>query len=117
MGLIHRGPHTVTVTPRVKVTDSMGTTIRDGTPVQVTGVAVQPVSAEESEALGTQALTTYRIIGAGQWPGGVQSKVRVDVGPYTGRTFDQQGEARVYGMSPRTAHFDVLVTARGSEVR
>lgn len=117
MALIHRGPHTVTVTPRIKVTDSMGTTTKDGPPVRVPHLAVQPVSAEESDSLGTQALTTYRIIGAGEWPGGVNSKVRIDDGPYAGRTFDQQGDARIYGMSPRTAHFDVLVTARGSEVR
>lgn len=115
MSLLDRGPHAVTVTPMVKVSDSMGTTIEPGTPVAVDNIAVQPVSADEAEALGVQARTSYRVIGRGPWPGGINSTVRVDAGPYAGRTFDQDGEARIYGMSPRTAHFDVLITSRGSE--
>lgn len=116
MNLLDRGPHAVTVTPMVTVEDSMGTSIGPGTPVAVPNVAVQPVDATEAESLGVQARTAYRIIGRGPWPGGINSTVRVDTGPYAGRVFDQDGEARIYGMSPRTAHFDVLVTARGAEV-
>lgn len=116
MSLLDRGPHAVTVTPMVEVNDGMGSTLEPGEPVPVPRVAVQPVSAEESEALGVQALTSYRVIGRGPWPGGMNSTVLVDAGPFAGRVFDQSGEARVYGMSPRTAHFDVLMTARGAGV-
>ena len=115
MTLLDRGPHAVTVTPMVKVKDSMGTSIEPGDPVPVAGVAVQPMDATEAEALGVQARTSYRVIGRGPWPGGINSTVRIDTGPYAGRTFDQNGEARIYGMSPRTAHFDVLITSRGAE--
>lgn len=115
MALIDNGPHAVTVTPMVTVKDSMGSTTTPGAPVSVPRVAVQPVSAEEAESLGVQARTSYRVIGRGPWPGGINSTVTVDAGPYAGRTFDQSGEARIYGMSPRTAHFDVLMTARGAE--
>lgn len=117
MNLLSHGPHAVTVTPMVKITDSMGTSIEPGEPIEVTRVALQPVEAAEAEALGVQALTTYRVIGRGQWPGGIDSTVRVDSGPYAGRQFDQSGEARLYGMSPRTAHFDVLITSRYAEVK
>lgn len=115
MSLLDRGPHTVTVTPMVEVRDSMGTTLEPGAPVTVQRVAVQPLSADEAEALGVQARTAYRVIGRGPWPGGINSSIRVDTGPYAGRVFDQDGEARIYGMSPRTAHFDVAMTARGAE--
>lgn len=117
MSLLDRGPHSVTVTPMVTVGDSMGTTLQPGTPVAVEHIAIQPVSAEESEALGIAVSTSYRIIGRGGWPGGVHSRVLVDVGPNAGRTFDQHGDAREYGMSPRTAHFDVVIKSGSSEVR
>lgn len=112
MSLLDRGPHAVTVTPMVEVKDSMGTTLEPGDPIHVGGVALQPVSAEEAEALGVQARTSYTLIGRGDWPGGVNSTVTVTAGPYEGRTFDQSGEARIYGMSPRTAHYDVTLTSR-----
>lgn len=115
MSLLDRGPHAVTVTPMVEVSDGMGSTLEPGDPVAVSRVAVQPVSSDEAEALGVQAQTSYRVLGRGPWPGGINSLVRVDVGPYAGRMFDQQGEARLYGMSARTAHFDVVLTARGAE--
>ena len=117
MSLLDRGPHSVTVTPMVEVQDSMGTTIQPGTPVSLSGLALQPVEASEAEALGVQARTSYRVIGRGGWPGGVHSVVRVDAGPYAGRSFDQSGEARIYGMSARTAHFDVVITSGSAEVR
>lgn len=117
MSLLDRGPHSVTVTPMVEVEDSMGTTIQPGTPVPLVGVAIQPVTAEESEALGVSVSTSYRIIGRSGWPGGVHSRVLIDVGPQAGRTFDQHGEARQYGMTQRTAHFDVIIKSGSTEVR
>lgn len=117
MSLLDYGPHQVHVIPRVVVEDSLGSTVKDGNPVLVKNVAVQPVSADEATTFGVQAQSSYRVIGRGEWPGGVHSKIRVLVGPGAGRVFDQFGEARIYGMSRRTAHFDVLITARGTVVR
>lgn len=117
MSLLDNGPHTVTVTPMIETEDPFGSTVELGDPVEIPGVSVQPVEASEAESLGVQATTSYRVIGRSGWPGGVHSKVRIDVGPQAGRTFDQSGEARVYGMSRRTAHFDVLIVSGSSEVR
>lgn len=106
MSILTRGPHVVTVTPKTKTTDRYGGTVWvDGEPVTVRG-AVQPVSAEESESLGVQAATSYRFIGK-EWPGGVHATAE-----WNGRVFDQQGEPRRYSMSARTAHVDVILTAR-----
>ncbi|WP_165831858.1 hypothetical protein [Brachybacterium endophyticum] len=93
----------------------MGSTVEPGAPVTVGHIAIQPVDAAEAEALGVQARTSCRVIGRGPWPGGINSTIRIDAGPYEGRVFDQDGEARIYGMSPRTGHFDVLITSRGAE--
>lgn len=110
MSLLDRGPHTLVVTPKLKQTDPYGgTAIVDGAPVTVRG-SVQPVSADESEALGVQAQTVYRFIGR-SWPGGIRSTA-----VWNGRTFDQQGEPKIYSMSRRTAHVDVILTARSAEV-
>lgn len=116
MSIIDRGPHTVEVTPKVKTSGSLGTEYKNGPPVIVRRVAVQPISAEESQELGIVAHTSYRIIGRGKWPGGALSKVRVVVGP-TNATFDQHGDARIYGMSKRTAHFDVTIVQNGTEAK
>lgn len=115
MTLLDRNPHTVTVTPMVQVSDSMGTTIQPGDPVTLR-VAVQPLNTQESSDLGFQAQTSCRVIGKEGWPGGVSSTVHIDSGPYEGRTFDQEGEPRWYGMTDRTRHYDVIITARGTEV-
>lgn len=110
MSLLINPPHTLVVTPVVASEDRYGgTVLTPGVPVTVRG-SVQPVSAEEAESLGVQAATSYRFIGR-EWPGGVHSTA-----VWEGRTFDQQGEARRYSMSPRTAHVDVILTARSSEV-
>ena len=106
------GKHTVTVTPKVKTRDQYGDwALTPGVPVQVR-CSVQPVGAEEAEALGVQASTTNRVIGRGIWPGGVHSTVL-----WGGRSWDQHGEVRQYSMSPRTAHYDLIITARSAEVK
>lgn len=115
MALLDRNPHQVTVTPMVTVEDSMGSTLQPGTPVTLQ-VAIQPLNATEAEALGVQGKLSCRVIGRSGWPEGVSSKVHVDEGPYAGRTFDQEGEPRRYGMTDRTAHYDVTITSRGTEV-
>lgn len=117
MSLLLRGPHTVVVTPRIAVKGSMGTEYVLGDPVTVPNVAVQPVEAAEAEGLGVQVSTSYRVLGLpGAWPGGPLSRVEVVTGPRPGM-YAQHGEARSYGMSPTTAHFDVMITAQGAEDR
>lgn len=109
MSLLDRGPHTVTVVPQIVVQDRYGETTADGTPVPVR-CSVQPMSADETSAAGLQVETAYRVI-ARDWPGGPYSRVEWD-----GRVWDQQGEPKRYGMSERTRHVDVVITARGAEV-
>lgn len=117
MSLLNSGPHSVIVTPKVTVRGSLGSEQVDGEPVTVPRVAVQPTMIEEDlTSEGTSAASTYRLIGRGAWPGGPLSKVEVVSGPHLG-TYDQDGPARVYGMSPRTAHYDVLLRRRGEADR
>ena len=116
VSILDRGPHVVEVTTKVKSEGSLGTEYKSGPPVVVRNVAVQPVSAEESQELGITARTTYRIIGRGEWPGGVMSTVKILTGPTSG-VFDQHGVARYYGMSGRTAHYDVFIIQRGTEAK
>ncbi len=111
MSLLDRGPHTVVVFPQVRTEDRYGSPVfTDGEPIPVRG-AMQPSSADETEGAGTQASTQYTFIGR-TWPGGVHSRA-----VWAGRDFDQDGEARVYSMSARTAHVDVTLQARSSEVK
>lgn len=119
MSLLDNGPHELIVTPVIQTTDRYGEdALRDGDPVAVAGCSMQSMTAEERDEAGVQAATAYRVI-ARAWPGGISSHAVVVHGPpgTDGRTFDQQGEARGYGMSPRTAHVDVVLTARGAEVK
>lgn len=113
--LLDRNPHRVTVTPMRVVKDSMGSTLVPGDPISLE-VFIQPLGSDEVNDLGLQSKTSCRIIGRDGWPDGISAKVHIDKGPYEGRTFDQDGEARRYGMSPRTYHYDVIITSRGTEV-
>lgn len=113
--LLDRNPHRVTVTPMRVVKDSMGSTLVPGDPISLE-VFIQPLDSDEVDDLGLQSKTSCRIIGRDGWPDGISAKVHIDKGPYEGRTFDQDGEARRYGMSPRIYHYDVIITSRGTEV-
>lgn len=113
--LLDRNPHRVTVTPMRTVKDSMGSTVVPGDPIDLE-VFIQPLSSDEQADLGLQSKTTCRVIGREGWPEGVSAKVLITKGPYQGRTFDQEGEPRRFGMSPRIYHYDVLITSRGTEV-
>ena len=55
------------------------------------------------------------MIGRGTWPGGTHARVIVVDGPHKGE-YDQQGEAVVHGMTPRTEHYVVRLKRRGQEV-
>lgn len=116
VSLIRRGPHTVTVTPRERVQGSLGTTVVDGEPVTLRRVTVQSVSSSEVRDMGLTTEVVYKVIGTGSWPGGPLSRVSVDVGPHPGE-YDQQGEAVYHNMNPRTAHWVVRISRRGTEVK
>lgn len=114
MSILDRGPHSVVVTPKVKVPNGYGENeLADGDPVTVSGLSVQPVTAEELNAFGggMQAWTTRRIIGRGPWPGGIHSTIQFD-----GRTWEQFGEAEFYTTGRRTKHFSCMIRARFAEV-
>lgn len=115
MSLLDNGPHAVTVTVMTGTKNQYNgwDLTPAGDPISVSGVSVQPVTDEEvASSGGTIEITSKRIIGRGPWPGGVHSVVH-----WNGRDWDQQGEARIYGMSERTGHFDVIVHSRSSEVK
>ena len=122
MSLLDRGPHVVRVTPMRPTPSSLGTRYVAGEPVLVRNIAIQAVmtrrtdATDEIETIGTQAEVAYRIIGRGNWPGGPMSRVEVLVGPVPG-IFDQRGEPGYSNMSHRTAHYDVVITARGVEAK
>lgn len=117
MSLRH-GVHTVTVRPTVKTMGPRGELVASlGEPVEYS-VNVQPVSSSEAESLGMQVSTLYRVKyfpqahGGVPWVGGAYSRIT-----WNGREFDQQGEAMVSSMSPRTGHVKILMAARSSAVK
>lgn len=121
VSLLENGPHTVTVYPKVKTKNQYNSwDFVDGPPVVMNRVAVQPMGASPtkpvSETVETdltdQVRTNLRVIGIGSWPGGPNSHVIVE-----GRDYDQKGEVAVFDMSPRTAHWMVILQARSVEVK
>lgn len=116
MTALRHGVHTVTVTP---VLESDGPYAEEtlGEPVTVR-CNVQPVSAAERQDLGLTTTTAYRIKyfhpvhGGKPWPGGPYSKI-----DWQGRRFEQRGEALLSSMSPRTAHYKIIMVSQASEVR
>lgn len=119
--LVERGPHTVTVTPMLVSRDALGTSLAPGEPVRVEGVMIQPVSemggGASDQAAGVVSQASWRVIGAGTWPGGPYSTIHVEAGPpgLAGRDFQQSGEAMARASGRRTAHFTVTMTALGVE--
>lgn len=121
MSLLENGPHTVTVYPKVKTLSRYNSwDVVDGEPVVMHRVAVQPMGASPTKPvsedvetdIADQIRTNLRVIGVGTWPGGPNSRVVVD-----GRDWDQKGEASVFTMSPRTAHWMVILQSRSVEVK
>lgn len=112
MSLFLTNPHTVEVRPAVLRDGDLSRRVEYQDPVTVTRVAVQPLSSTETDETSTDE---YKVIGRGAWPGGTHARVRVVDGPHQGE-YDQQGEAVVHGMSPRTAHYVVRLRRRGQEV-
>lgn len=112
MSLFDINPHTVTVRPAVLKPGDLARKVVLGDPVTVTRVAVQPISSTETDETSTDE---YKVIGRGAWPGGTHARVTVTDGPHKGE-YDQQGEAVVHGMTPRTTHYVVRLRRRGQEV-
>lgn len=111
MSLLDRGPHTVTVVPKIATkTDYNTYDFTDGPRFIRSGVGVQQVSAEEAAGLNVDAKSTYRIYGRGLWPGGPHSTI-----VWQGRTYHQVGDPTVLDMSPRTGHFEVLMESRSTQ--
>lgn len=117
------GPDSVTVTPKVKGEGDYGTRLVDGAPVRVDRVAVQPARGaamsenETAYAAGDQVRVDLIVFGRGRWPGGPHSTVRVETGPYAGLLFDQNGLPEMHARSRATAHYQVALTLRSTEVR
>jgi len=110
MTTLDRPPHVVQVYPEVDGTDDYGTPTRvpSAVPVEVRGW-VWPISAEESEQLGQQVATVYRL-SARAIPGGAWARVVWD-----GRDWDPLGEPMRYESGGLTGldHASVLLKARG----
>lgn len=112
MSLFDTNPHTVQVRPAVLKQGDLARRVEYADPVTVTRVAVQPLGSTETDTTSTDE---YKVIGRGTWPGGTHARVIVVDGPHQGE-YDQQGEAVVHGMTPRTEHYVVRLKRRGQEV-
>lgn len=112
MSLLDRPPHTVTIIPKIRVEDEYGVHYEEDTPVENVPCAVQPytsgqnnVSGVKIKAYGTQVKTGYTILTRGVngvWPGGPASIII-----WRGERYQQDGEAQLFSMTPRTWHFQV----------
>lgn len=118
MSEIRRGRHTVTVHPRTKTIDRYGETIStlstEGHTIQCN---VQPLSAEETLALGGGVVQTgYRIKywpqehGHVPWPGGPYSQITID-----GEKYEQRGEPLQSRMSGTTGHTKIIAVKYHTE--
>lgn len=119
MSLLDRGPHAVTVTPKVKSEGAYGDRLVDGDPVRVERVTVQDFNAtyEVGAEGNAQVSADIVIYGRGDWPGGPHSTIRVEAGGHAGLVFDQVGIPKRYETSPRTAHYRVLASVRSVGAR
>lgn len=117
MSRVRRGVHEVQVRRVIETDSPYGPERHVTDPVSVQ-CNVQPVSAEESQALGLSAATVYRLKyfpgehGGAPWPGGPYSRIT-----WQGREYEQRGDALESSMSPRTAHVKVLMVDVTAEVR
>ena len=112
MSLFTTNPHRVQVRPATLVEGDLASRVALGDPITVDRVSIQPLGSTESE---TNSTDEYKVIGRGVWPGGTHARITVITGPHKGE-YDQQGEAVVHGMSPRTEHYVVRLRRRGQEV-
>lgn len=114
--LVERGPHSVTVYPRVVVETEMGRIASYGDPVTVERVRVSPRTANvTASADGQRFVTTeFRIVGSGEWPGNDGAKVVIEEGPapYVGRELFQYGDVLARNSNPRVEYYSVVCRGR-----
>lgn len=102
------GPEVVQLFPEVEGTDEDGNPVRVpdmASPVLVFG-SMQPTGSSADDRDGQGVDTGYRLL-CRSFPAGAWAMAR-----WGGRDWDVDGEPRVRGDSPATAHATVLLTAR-----
>lgn len=106
----------VTVTPKVKAANNVGSwDFHDATPVAVS-CNVYPVSADDSNALGYQP-NTLCVVYCRAWPGGPYSTVTWAADPQPGRVWDQVGDPPPHRHGSATRHVEILISAQSGRVR
>jgi hypothetical protein len=110
VSLLNRGSELVTVYPEVAVTDSDGNTITKPSAVGTLCRAVlQPLtSTEDPSAVGFETESKYRLRLVG-YPSVLGAQSQID---WNGKRYALDGDARIYGGSPRTAHVDYQIVRR-----
>lgn len=108
MSLLTRPKHKLTVQLYVKSPGSIGqdTYTPSGLPIPVEGNK-HPLTAQEIEVNGLQNFTTTNWHTT-SWPGDQHCRVTLD-----GAEWDQIGEAKLFDMSARTRHYEVILRKRG----
>lgn len=108
MSLLTRPKHELMVQLYVKSPGSIGQNEYEptGDPVPVKGNK-HPLTAQEVEANGLQNFTTVNWHSI-KWPGDEHCRVTLD-----NAEWDQIGEAKLFAMSTRTLHYEVILRKRG----
>ena len=124
--ILENGPYKVEVTTMRAVEGRMGRRYEPAQVHVVSGVLVEPVASGAGTAgedrTSEQALVddaSFYVMGAGRWPGGPHSIVRILEGDAINRDYryQQSGEAQYYGASPMVAHFRVRIDLLRGEVK
>lgn len=107
MSLLSRPRHIASVQPYTAEEGRIGQKEYSptGDAVTVRG-NMHPVRAQELERLGLQNFTTTAFHCL-EWPGDQHCRVTL-----TGAEWDQIGEAKLYDMSARTRHYEVILRKR-----
>lgn len=108
MSLLTRPKHSLTVQLYEEVAGSVGQKEFQpvGAEIPVRGNK-HPLTAQETEDYGLQNFTTTNWHST-SWPGDQHSRVTLE-----GAEWDQIGEAKLFDMSERTRHYEVILRKRG----
>lgn len=108
MSLLTNPKHKLTVQPYQETPGSIGQETYEpvGAPIPVRGNK-HPLTAQETEDNGLQNFTTTNFHCL-SWPGDQHCRVTLD-----GAEWDQIGEAKLFDMSTRTRHYEVILRKRG----
>lgn len=124
--ILENGPHRVEVTTYRAVEGRTGRKYEPTGKHVVSGVLVEPASGSAQSATEKRNPekslvdeTTLVIMGAGRWPGGPHSTVKILEGPAASLdyTYQQTGDPGYFGASPMVAHFTVRVDLTRGEVK